>query len=476
MPITRPVNIPKPFANIGGKNTIPSASQIGIVPGAASLDDGFPPLTRTPVVAGGVPPSGLDMNGILFMLSSHVAFMNGGGRYRFDATLATAIGGYPVGFVLQSDDGNSEYVNILAANSTNFNTTPASIGVSWIPYAGQALLTTKTPLADTGAANAYTAVNVPPLSALPATSGLIQTVSIANLNTGASTYAPDGLAPKPIYGLKLAPLTGGELPVKGIAQLLYVVATTVNSGNGAWVILSCTGGNLQIPDATGASHALALGQADLRYMAITGGLNFNGIASAAITTIWAKAASVGKFIYITAAGATTQTLPLASTFSSGQAIMFFNNGTGTPTFARQGTDGMLGVMGGGTSFVLNPTEAVILTTDGVSWFCNFFNGGTGLPPRSVQDMTASRAILTNVTNNSGRSIFVSVSARLAQGSSYLQMIVSGIAYIGSETQSVANQYSAVTVEVPNLATYQLQAFTETGTATTISALSWKETR
>lgn len=138
MPITRPVNLQKPFADSGAKNTIPVASQIGIVNGAASYTDGFPPLTMTPIAAGGIPPAGQDFNGIFNALSAHTTFQNAGGKYRFDAALSTAIGGYPVGFVLQDDAGVNEYVNILAGNTTNFNSTPASIGVSWIPYAGQA--------------------------------------------------------------------------------------------------------------------------------------------------------------------------------------------------------------------------------------------------------------------------------------------------------------------------------------------------
>lgn len=140
MPITRPVNLQVPFAVSGTKNTIPVASQIGITAGAASFTDGFPPLTMTPIAAGGVPPAGADMNGALNILSQHTTFLNAGGVYRFDAALSTAVGGYPVGVVLQDDAGLNSYVNILAANTTNFNSTPAAIGVSWIPYAGQAAL------------------------------------------------------------------------------------------------------------------------------------------------------------------------------------------------------------------------------------------------------------------------------------------------------------------------------------------------
>ncbi|MDN7871257.1 hypothetical protein QZM26_17765 [Burkholderia multivorans] len=114
-------------------------------------------------------------------------------------------------------------------------------------------------LADTGAANAYAAANTPPLTVLPST-GFIQRISIAHANTGASTYAPDGLTAKPIYGLGLQPLQGGELVVNGIATLIYLVAPTVNSGNGAWILMECAGGAQQVAPATWSNHAAQLGQ------------------------------------------------------------------------------------------------------------------------------------------------------------------------------------------------------------------------
>ena len=113
-------------------------------------------------------------------------------------------------------------------------------------------------LNDTGIANAYAAANSPALSALPAT-GYSQRVNIANANTGAATYSPDGLAAKPIYGLGLQPLQGGELPA-GIAVLMYLVQAGVNGGNGAWIIIESLGGASQIANGTKSRHALAVGQ------------------------------------------------------------------------------------------------------------------------------------------------------------------------------------------------------------------------
>jgi hypothetical protein len=136
-PLVKPAPIVEPFAINGQKNTIPVASNP--TPGGASLNDGFPALTLTPVSQGGVPPSGKDFNGLFNWITSHLAWMNGGGQYTFDAALSTFIGGYPVGAILQSNDGLSSYVNVLANNTTDFNTTPSAIGVSWMPSGGAAV-------------------------------------------------------------------------------------------------------------------------------------------------------------------------------------------------------------------------------------------------------------------------------------------------------------------------------------------------
>ena len=113
-------------------------------------------------------------------------------------------------------------------------------------------------LADTGTAGAYAAANSPALASLPS-SGYIQRINIANANPGAATYAPDGLVAKPIYGLGLQPLQGGELPI-GIAVLMYIVQAGVNGGNGAWVIIESLGGAAQVATATKSQHAIQLGQ------------------------------------------------------------------------------------------------------------------------------------------------------------------------------------------------------------------------
>ncbi len=126
-----PAKLVLPFANSGAKNTIPAASQIGIVAGAASLTDGFPPLTRTPLVAGGTPPSGLDMNGILFALAGINRWSNAGGRYTYDSTFATDdnVNGYPRGAVVLRSDGLGGWLNTVENNTTD----PEAGGAGWVP-------------------------------------------------------------------------------------------------------------------------------------------------------------------------------------------------------------------------------------------------------------------------------------------------------------------------------------------------------
>jgi parallel beta-helix repeat protein len=108
-----------PFSNTGGKNTIPVTSQIGIKDGAASYEDGFPPLTRTALASGGVPPSGLDMNGILNELSERLRWSQIGGAYLFDAAYAAEIGGYPVGTKLLMSDLSGFWISTANNNTTD---------------------------------------------------------------------------------------------------------------------------------------------------------------------------------------------------------------------------------------------------------------------------------------------------------------------------------------------------------------------
>ena len=123
-----PSKIPLPFAYAAGssyKNTIPTASQIGITNGKASLTDGFPPLTFQALSSGGVPPFGADFNGILNEITAIQQWQNAGGFFPYDSAFATAIGGYPKYAILQSSTGQGLWISVYDNNMSNPDVDPA---------------------------------------------------------------------------------------------------------------------------------------------------------------------------------------------------------------------------------------------------------------------------------------------------------------------------------------------------------------
>ena len=125
-----PTKFALPFAGDAGSGyirTIPQASQVGVTAGAASLTDGFPPVTFDPVSAGGTPPSGADMNGILNWVTSVLQAYQSGYFGVWDGTFATAIGGYPMNAIVSGATAGTYYVSTVDDNMT----TPGASGASW---------------------------------------------------------------------------------------------------------------------------------------------------------------------------------------------------------------------------------------------------------------------------------------------------------------------------------------------------------
>lgn len=127
MSITPAPLMPVPFATSGLKNTIPETNDPAL--GLASFEQGFPPVTMTPIAAGGVPPAGRDFNGILFDLSANITQMQAGLMYPYDATFAAAIGGYNEGATLLRTDGTGFWLNTVADNEND----PDAGGAGWVP-------------------------------------------------------------------------------------------------------------------------------------------------------------------------------------------------------------------------------------------------------------------------------------------------------------------------------------------------------
>jgi hypothetical protein len=128
-----PPKFPIPWGNSAGSSyihSIPKTSQIGIQNGAASLTDGFPPLTFLPVGAGGAPPFGSDFNGILMQITQWAQWQAAGGPIVYDSAFSSSIGGYPLGAVLSSATPGNLWFNTVDNNTTD----PDTGGAGWTSF------------------------------------------------------------------------------------------------------------------------------------------------------------------------------------------------------------------------------------------------------------------------------------------------------------------------------------------------------
>lgn len=130
-----PLKFNIPFASGAGGGfinyPIPQASQIGIVDGAASLTDGFPPDCFTPTGSGGVPPFGKDFNGVMKQSTSWDRWFSAGAPITYDATFQTAISGYPKGSIVQSATTFGLFwYSTIEGNVTN----PDAAGAGWTGF------------------------------------------------------------------------------------------------------------------------------------------------------------------------------------------------------------------------------------------------------------------------------------------------------------------------------------------------------
>jgi hypothetical protein len=119
-------------AGTGFIRSIPQNSQIGQQNCAASLATGFPPLTFTPVGAGGCPPFGQDFNGIFNQVTAWNQWMSAGGPIFFDSAFSANITGYPKGAMVQSAVlAGRLWLNTIDGNTSNpDSTTGAATG--WV--------------------------------------------------------------------------------------------------------------------------------------------------------------------------------------------------------------------------------------------------------------------------------------------------------------------------------------------------------
>lgn len=118
MPLPIPKFIRTAFAQLGQRNNIPETTNN--ITGAAGYNQGFGEINMLPEGAGGIPPDGKDMNGILFDLSSAIQYQQAGRSFPFNQAFANAIGGYDKG-ALVSDPLD---LSIIYKSTINANLAP----------------------------------------------------------------------------------------------------------------------------------------------------------------------------------------------------------------------------------------------------------------------------------------------------------------------------------------------------------------
>jgi len=241
-------------------------------------------------------------------------------------------------------------------------------------------------LTDTGAANAYAAANSPALVAGTWTNGVTQQVKITNANTGASTYAPDGLTAIPIYGLGLQPLQGGELIAGGTAILMKQTIAGVNSGNPICVLLECSGGAQQVALATQSQHAPQVGQV-AGIVGSVRNLVMSVTAASASATLTAD-----EIVVETALGGVRYCLP-----SFSKTINLATTGAGGMDTGSAPTSGYVALYA-----IYNPTTgaSALLAKNATSSVQPSVYGGANMPA----GYTASALVSVWPTNGSGQFI------------------------------------------------------------------------
>jgi microcystin-dependent protein len=280
-----------PFAISGDRTPpVPDASQID---GSVSYTAGYGPDYELQL---GVDPNAKNIsregfNSLLNDITTALREMQTGiGTPTFSATLATAIGGYPVGAIVPQASGSGVWICTTAGNSNN----PDTGGAGWLPISVQVNYAV-----GAGTANAQTATYFP---ALPSTDGTIAKFSPIATNTGPMTFNS-----LPVVGGAGIALQGGEVAAGGITMLMRFGAS--------WALVSSSGGAIQGATATKSQHLMTLGQATSAFAAQPGKIEWFASMSPPATHLAANGTAVSRTTY--AALFATIAASVAGTVTSG---------------------------------------------------------------------------------------------------------------------------------------------------------------
>lgn len=264
----QPSKIQIPFANSGNKQPIPIPSQIGTEDGRASFTDGFPPLTRTPLAAGGKPPFGTDMNGILFAVTQVQQWQSAGGLFSYDADMSTAIGGYPRGALLVKADGSGYWQSTVENNTSNPDTGGA--GWSGLLSSGGTVGSSRRAAMRVTAASASSSLTADQLTVSVSLGGASYGLSAFNASINLATVGLGGM------NTGVAPVNGWVAiyaiynPTTGASGLLAIDSTSLVAPE----IFAATG----MPAGFTASALVAVWRTNASRLLIIGGLKGRSVS------------------------------------------------------------------------------------------------------------------------------------------------------------------------------------------------------
>ena len=210
-----------PFAASGTKNVIPLAPVGGAAPNA-SQQGGFPPITFTPITAGGAAPLGADFNGAFNQTTAWDQWFSMGGPVGWDSGFSTAIGGYVAGSLIGVAGVIGGY---WLSQSDNNTTDPDTGGGGWVfvkPSPWSDLI-----WAAGGTANAITITLNPAALTMASLVGEVIRFTVASGNTGAVTMNVNSLGAFPLTRSDGAALQSGDLATVTVFTAVVASATTI---------------------------------------------------------------------------------------------------------------------------------------------------------------------------------------------------------------------------------------------------------
>lgn len=229
---------------------------------------------------------------------------------------------------------------------------------------------------DTGSANTYVVGFSPAITAF--TDGMVVWFKAKTANSGASTLNVNGLGASPLVGGAHSALQGGEIVANGKACAVW------RADISSWVLIECTGGALQVAQASQSGHAVPMSQ-------VAGVVGSARNLAMSVTTASASATlTADEIIVETALGGVRYCLP-----SFSKTINLATTGAGGMDTGSAPTSGYVALYA-----IYNPTTgtSALLAKNATSAAQPNVYGGANMPA----GYTASALVGVWPTNGSGQ--------------------------------------------------------------------------